>query len=136
MKHFQRKALNFFYTRIRRDYVSRMDSDLQIELCKEDLVFALQRYLYWPLQTEFLEMASRLYPFLNKKIFFTVLNMIVCKRNDGKYGYFDYSSLLTNFWLQGRDEWKKDAEMPNFYYFTKWDPDQNYEIFYEKNVSS
>ncbi|GFU20733.1 uncharacterized protein NPIL_393181 [Nephila pilipes] len=106
VKRLQRRLLrNHWNTSIGRDYFSRMDANLRMEVFKDEPTCALALFLYWPLQTEFLEMFSQLHSFINADNFLRLLRLI----NSGKY--YDYTNLRRKFWLQCPDHLKKDVEM-------------------------
>ncbi|GFT08413.1 hypothetical protein NPIL_694211 [Nephila pilipes] len=65
-KSLRRRILSVHHdTSIGRDFFSKMDAALRMEFFKEQPYSALDMFLRWPLQTDFLELASHLYPFLN-----------------------------------------------------------------------
>ncbi|GFU27199.1 uncharacterized protein NPIL_319851 [Nephila pilipes] len=117
LKNLQRKIVRCKIVKnIGFDNFSRMDTNLQIELFKENPHSALIMYLRWPLQTEFLEMANRLYSFINGETFLELLHYIIscCKREQNQH-YFDYKELVRSFWLQSPENLKKDVGvMPEF----------------------
>ncbi|GFU02776.1 uncharacterized protein NPIL_467891, partial [Nephila pilipes] len=71
VKCLRRRILrDHFGTSIGRDFFFRMDANIRMELFKQDAHSALSMHLHWPLQTEFLEMAKRLYSSMDGFIFF------------------------------------------------------------------
>ncbi|GFT08409.1 uncharacterized protein NPIL_694191 [Nephila pilipes] len=100
-----------FNTSIGRDFFSKMDAALRIELFKEEPYLALAMFLRWPLQTEFLELASHLYPFLNGNTFTELLHTIISDECAPYVSYFDYKNLLKSFWSQSPDALKRQAKM-------------------------
>ncbi|GFT30484.1 uncharacterized protein NPIL_10231 [Nephila pilipes] len=100
-----------FDTSIGRDFFSKMDATLRMELFKEKPYSALAMFLRWPLQTEFLELATHLYPFLNGYTFTELIHTIISEKCAPYQSYFDYKNLLNSFWSQSPDALKREAKM-------------------------
>ncbi|GFU26254.1 uncharacterized protein NPIL_266611 [Nephila pilipes] len=111
-KSLRRKILSVhFDTSIGRDFFSKMDAALRMELFKEEPYSALAMFLRWPLQTEFLELASHLYPFLNGNTFTALIHTIIAAECAPYVSYIDYKILLKSFWNQSPDVLKRPAKM-------------------------
>ncbi|GFU03158.1 uncharacterized protein NPIL_478941 [Nephila pilipes] len=111
-KSLRRKILSVhFDSSVGRDFFSKMDADLRMEFFKEDPYSALAMFLRWPLQTEFLELASHLYPFLNGNTFTELLHNIISDECAPYVSNFDYKNLLKSFWSQSPDALKRQAKM-------------------------
>ncbi|GFU17140.1 uncharacterized protein NPIL_419621 [Nephila pilipes] len=126
VKRLQRRTLrDHFGTSIGRDFFSRMDANVRMQLFKEDPYSALAMYLRWPLQTEFLEMAKHLYSSMDGGIFFMLIKHIISKICYKEESQLDYRILLQKFWLQCPDEFKNlpgirlFSESITFEYFFK-----------------
>ncbi|GFT30480.1 uncharacterized protein NPIL_10211 [Nephila pilipes] len=100
-----------FDTNIGRDFFSKMDAALRMEFFKEQPYSALAMFLRWPLQTEFLELASHLYPFLNGYTFTVLIRTIIYQECAPYQSCFDYKNLLNRFWSQSPDALKREAKM-------------------------
>ncbi|GFU26252.1 uncharacterized protein NPIL_266591 [Nephila pilipes] len=111
-KSLRRRILSVhFDTSIGRDFFSKMDATLRMELFKEEPYSALAMFLCWPLQTEFLELASHLYPFLNGYTFTELIHTIISDECAPYVTCFDYKNILNSFWSQSPDALKREAKM-------------------------
>ncbi|GFT93851.1 uncharacterized protein NPIL_194391 [Nephila pilipes] len=110
-----------FDTSIGRDYVSNMDASLRMKLFEEDPYSAISMFSRWPLQTEFFEIANRLYPSLNGHTFDKLIHTIIFDKCAPCQSYFDYKNLQKSFWNQSPETLKKEAEMsPNAWVLQKY----------------
>ncbi|GFQ88381.1 uncharacterized protein TNCT_392401 [Trichonephila clavata] len=96
-----------------------LDIIQQEEFFMREPLLILKVLLQWPLQTQFLEVADRLWAHLKEDDFVEILNTILCKIKRG-WRDFDYMDLLVNFWLQSPSHFQKYAiNSPYFPYFRK-----------------
>ncbi|GFU26248.1 uncharacterized protein NPIL_266551 [Nephila pilipes] len=100
-----------FDTSIGRDFFFKMDTAHRMKLFKEDPYSALAMFLRWPLQTEFLELASQLYPFLKLNTFIELIHTIISDECAPYVTCFDYKNILRSFWSQSPDVLKRQAKM-------------------------